>query len=207
MTAAGERPERRGARSRSWTINIRRLRAAPGTAEEVHVAGTIPELAVSSAAVPEDAEVSFDGVVAAASGGVSVSGTVRAPWVGVCRRCLEEASGTLVVEVREFFRDRTEAAEGDGEDEEAYVAGHDVLDLEPLVHDACILELPLAPLCSESCRGICPTCGANRSRDECACEEPSDPRWAALAELARRDGADEGHGDESGGGRDEESSP
>jgi hypothetical protein len=73
---------------------------------------------------------------------------------------------------------------GTGEEgDESYVVGADELDVEPVVRDACILELPLAPLCSESCRGLCPTCGANRNRDECLCEQEVDPRWSALAGL------------------------
>ena len=56
-----------------------------------------------------------------------------------------------------------------------YVIGGDFLDLEPIVHDASILELPLAPLCQDDCRGLCPECGVNRNHESCSCEAP-DPR-------------------------------
>jgi len=59
----------------------------------------------------------------------------------------------------------------------------DWLDLEPLAHDACILELPLAPLCGPDCLGLCPECGANRNHETCTCTEKTDPRWAGLAGL------------------------
>ncbi len=168
-------------------LNVRSLRSRPGTRQDVQLRGQIADMAVSSAEVPEGAEVGFDGWVESTLGGVTVVGRVSAPWSGVCRRCLEEASGTLVAEVRELCRDPRDALldpigtseEGD----EAYVVGADELDVEPLVRDACILELPLAPLCSESCRGLCPKCGANRNRDECSCEPEVDPRWSALAGL------------------------
>jgi len=31
------------------------------------------------------------------------------------------------------------------------------------------LALPLKVLCSEGCRGVCPSCGGNRNREECGC--------------------------------------
>ena len=77
--------------------------------------------------------------------------------------------------------------DGAGRDEEAYPLRGDELDLEPLARDAVILELPLAPLCSEGCLGLCPTCGANRNTEPCACAPPSDPRWSALDALREPD--------------------
>ena len=195
MSAAGKRPARergstaghRSGRGRPFVLNVRSLRSRPGTREEVHLAGPIADMSVSSAEVPEGAEVRFDGWIESTLGGVTVAGRVSAPWSGVCRRCLEEASATLIAEVRELCRDPRDAALdpiGTGEEgDESYVVGADELDVEPVVRDACILELPLAPLCSESCRGLCPTCGANRNRDECLCEQEVDPRWSALAGL------------------------
>ena len=46
-----------------------------------------------------------------------------------------------------------------------------------------LLELPLAPLCSEDCQGLCPVCGANRNTEPCDCAPVADPRWAALDAL------------------------
>lgn len=197
MSPAGGRPagERRG--RRPFVLNVRSLRSRPGTRQEVHLSGAIPELSIPDSQVPEGAEVRFDGWVEATLGGVTVAGTVTAPWTGVCRRCVEGASGTVEAEVRELCRDAgaaPAAAIGLGEaaaEEDAYLVGPDELDLQPIVRDACILELPLAPLCSDSCRGICPTCGANRNRDECSCEPATDPRWSALASLGSDDAGPE----------------
>ena len=67
--------------------------------------------------------------------------------------------------------------------EVGYSMTADWLDLEPIAHDACILELPLAPLCRADCLGLCPSCGANRNRETCTCTGKADPRWAALSGL------------------------
>ena len=60
---------------------------------------------------------------------------------------------------------------------------NDVADLAPLVHDAILLDLPLAPLCRADCRGLCPYCGIDRNEDSCDCSAPVDARWATLDEL------------------------
>ncbi len=70
-----------------------------------------------------------------------------------------------------------------GEDD-IFPISADSIDLGPAVHDALALELPLAPLCRESCAGLCPTCGVDRNHARCSCRvERGDPRWAALDAL------------------------
>ena len=50
--------------------------------------------------------------------------------------------------------------------------------------DAVVLSLPLAPLCSPDCQGICPTCGERVELDGDPHDHPvSDPRWSALEQL------------------------
>jgi uncharacterized protein len=53
-----------------------------------------------------------------------------------------------------------------------------------VVRDACILDLPLAPLCRADCAGLCPECGVNRNLEQCSCDAPTDPRWDALRALS-----------------------
>ena len=114
---------------------------------------------------------------ALSSDSVLATGTVRGDWKGECRRCLSDATGTLTVDVRELFE-----AGSDGED--TYALNGDQIDVEPLVRDAVLLELPLAPLCREDCAGLCPVCGANRNEGDCGHQpDDRDPRWAALDQL------------------------
>jgi uncharacterized protein len=161
---------------RPFVVHAAKLRRAPGNRWHEVRRGEIADLACSGSAVPEHAEVEADVVLESVMGGVAVSGTVRAPWAGSCRRCLSPAGGTLVVPVREHY---TEGGDG----EETYPLADDDVDLEPLVRDAVLLELPQAPLCRPDCLGLCPTCGANRNEEPCRCEPPRDERWAALDVL------------------------
>ena len=112
------------------------------------------------------------------AGGLRATGVVEAPWHGVCRRCSVPVLGRSRVSVAERFVDHR----GPGDDD-AYLVANDAADLAPLVHDAILLDLPLAPLCRADCRGLCPTCGVDWNEESCDCPAPVDPRWATLAEL------------------------
>ena len=137
--------------------------------------------------VDPDALVAVDVLLQSFSGGLRAKGRVSAPWFGICRRCSVPVQGVALVEVDERFVDNREVG-----DEEAYLIEHDFVDLAPLVHDAILLELPLAPLCRDDCRGLCPFCGIDRNETSCQCEAPVDPRWATLDGLSF---ADETSGD------------
>ncbi len=153
------------ARGRPWLVPVNALRRHPGSMLAVEATAVIPDLSITDARVPEGAPVSFTGTVEAVIGGVTVAGVVRAPFEGTCRRCLETASGELIIQIDEVCTDHPDT-------ELEYSVGADWLDLEPIVHDACILELPLAPLCADDCKGLCPECGVNRNHESCSCEAP-----------------------------------
>jgi uncharacterized protein len=90
---------------------------------------------------------------------------------------LEPAVGIVEDEVCELCCE-------DGDVETTYPLHGDLLDLAPVVRDACILDLPLAPLCRADCAGLCPECGVNRNLEQCACDAPTDPRWDSLRALS-----------------------
>ncbi|MHB8329537.1 MAG: YceD family protein [Acidimicrobiales bacterium] len=124
---------------RPFVVHVAKLRRAVGTRWHEVRRGVLDDLACSGSAVPEHAEVEADVVLESVMGGVAAAGTVGAPWAGGCRRCLASATGTLLVRVREHY-----TAGGEGED--TYRLGDGEVDLEPLVRDAVLLELPQAPL-------------------------------------------------------------
>jgi len=168
-----------------FVVHIARLRRSPGlTWHEVRrgpvelagpldVAGIDPGRSV----VPAGAEAECDVNLQPFHGGIDVEGTVSAPWVGICRRCAVAVSGELRIAVHERF------GEGPVPGDEMYPVEDDALDLGPLVRDAVVLDLPMAPLCREDCAGLCPQCGADRNEGACACVVPADPRWANLDVL------------------------
>lgn len=58
------------------------------------------------------------------------------------------------------------------------------LDLQPAVREYGLLSLPMKPLCSSDCAGLCSQCGANLNRQKCGCViEARDARFAPLEAL------------------------
>ncbi|MBO0893116.1 MAG: DUF177 domain-containing protein [Acidimicrobiales bacterium] len=170
---------------RPFVVSIATLRHRAEQVAHVACQGVIPDLEVAGTRVPPGAEVAVEALVEVIQGGVLVSGTVEAPWEAQCRRCLEAARGQVRVRVRELY-----SPQASPDDEDVYPLAGEQLDLEPLARDAVLLELPLAPLCSEGCRGLCPVCGVDRNRVTCACvSDQLDPRWAAL-DVLRRGGSE-----------------
>jgi len=63
----------------------------------------------------------------------------------------------------------------------------DRIDLSAVISEQIVLEIPMKPVCTESCKGLCPLCGIDLNEGECGCSsERSDPRLAPLAELKKR---------------------
>jgi len=55
------------------------------------------------------------------------------------------------------------------------------IDLKEIVLEQLNLTLPMKPLCSEDCQGICPICGRVIKDGECSCmTNDSDPRLKKL---------------------------
>ena len=166
-----------------WLVPITTLRRSIGNRREEYRRARIGELRVADSSVPPDAEVEADALLDAVDGGVEVTASIEAPWTGECRRCLKPVTGRLQAHVREMYRPRT-VGEADDEDEDTYPLSGEQLDLRPLVRDAILLDLPIAPLCREDCRGLCATCGADLNDGPCNCAPPAtDPRWAVLDQL------------------------
>lgn len=58
------------------------------------------------------------------------------------------------------------------------------IDLSALIKEQVMLALPTRPLCSEDCRGLCGSCGADLNREACACSATlGDPRMAVFRTL------------------------
>jgi len=140
--------------------------------------------------------------------GVLVTALVTAPLVGECARCLDEFTSITQVRFCELF---AAAAGGSGDD--GYLLDGDLLDIEPALRDALVLDLPLSPLCRPDCAGLCSRCGIKLADAEPGHAHPDDGGvWAVLKGLfgpeeADRTGDDRAADPEAGGnGRPEQTS-
>lgn len=167
--------------------------------QELSLTRPAPEgIGIMSIGVPTGSDIELDLRLESVVEGVLVSGTARVQLTGECSRCLDPVSDELEVDFQELYAYeetdhrgrpvRTDSAEGDDEDEQRYVVG-DLLDLEPLLRDAVVLDLPLAPVCRDDCPGLCPQCGFRLEDDPTHGHDVIDPRWAALGALQDEPGS------------------
>jgi len=123
-----------------------------------------------------------------------VKGSLAGEVLIQCSRCLAPITLPLDLSFEEEFVEGEPPAEGEeagdeGDDDRTitYFQG-DEIDLTEALQQNILLELPMKPLCSEDCLGLCPTCGANRNETSCTCQQATDvdPRLAALKDLLRK---------------------
>ena len=168
-------------------LDTRELGRRPGSERRVNLTVPAPtDLGIEVLRVPEGTPIELELRLEAVVEGVLVTGTAQAELVGECVRCLADVDDTIDSDLTELFvyDDGKDEAADDEDDETSRLQG-DLLDLEPALRDAVVLALPFQPLCREDCPGLCTECGARLADDpEHQHEEPVDPRWAALADLA-----------------------
>ena len=122
-----------------------------------------------------------------------VSGTAAARLEVTCGRCLEpfEVPVETAFDLK-YVPQTFNTGEGELEvaEEDLATAFHreGMLDLIDLLREQFVLALPMKPLCSEACRGLCAQCGTNLNKSQCDCAPRwEDPRLAGLKSLLTRD--------------------
>lgn len=59
----------------------------------------------------------------------------------------------------------------DPDDPDTFVYQGDTVELEDIVLEYLLLNLPIQRKCKEDCRGLCPDCGVNLNADKCTCSD------------------------------------
>ncbi len=123
--------------------------------------------------------------------GVDLTARLEARVELDCSRCLKryetaiEADFFLIIvpEAVEYGVGETEMSE---EDAWLFYAPEGKAELDLIAAEQILLHLPLKPVCNAECKGLCPTCGADRNQIECGCRsEAIDPRLAPLLDLRK----------------------
>jgi uncharacterized protein len=169
-------------------LDTHELGRRPGAMKVLQASVEAPaDLGIAVIGVPPGSPVELNLRLESVVEGVLVTGTAAVRVRGECVRCLEVVSDEMEVDVQELYV--YPGVEPD--DDLASRLEGDLIDLEPLLRDEVVLDLPFQPLCREDCAGLCVECGANFNENPGHRHEADlDPRWAALRAL-------EGEGGES----------
>jgi uncharacterized protein len=105
---------------------------------------------------------------------VMISGSLAAETDLQCSRCLNNFHNVLTVPVNVVYHPVDELREeehhevaADELDMDFYTG--DELDIQTLINEQIVLALPMKPLCSDTCKGICPQCGKDLNVEPCDC--------------------------------------
>jgi uncharacterized protein len=140
--------------------------------------------------VPSDGAIYIDLRIEAVEQGVLATGSVSSEAIGECTRCLDPVTFDIDESFQELFlyeidyRQKPKAKEIDVEDEDELLEMEgDFINLDGPIRDALVLNLPVNPLCSEDCEGLCTTCGVKWAElpDDHA-HQAADIRWAGLGD-------------------------
>jgi uncharacterized protein len=128
-------------------------------------------------------------LLAHSDGEVRIQGRYTVEMTAKCDRCLGIARFPLEAAYDLYYRPvsviakEEEVGIDEGEAEIGFYEGGG-MELEDILREQVLLALPMQRVCSDLCKGICPTCGKNRNEAGCECKvDDRGNRWAALRDL------------------------
>ncbi|WP_169306574.1 YceD family protein [Cohnella pontilimi] len=115
---------------------------------------------------------------------ISITGELSCRLRLLCSRCLAPIDEAFEIPFEELFQVMKDSDPEPDEDTDFVPVTGERIDLRPFLEEELLVHLPLAPLCSQDCKGLCPECGTNRNEQACNCKtDRIDPRFAALQDL------------------------
>lgn len=109
--------------------------------------------------------------------GLRLIGNFKAETKTTCVRCLEEFSLSLETQFEEIFTYPNHPLS----ENEALIPENGFLDLEQMIGDYLMLEVPINPICMEDCRGLCNECGQNLNLGICSHHQQLEPNSRNLS--------------------------
>lgn len=187
--------------SQVFQFNTHELPRRAGEMKEYQLDLEILEpVGVPLVAVPAGDVIEVDMRLESVAEGILLSADLYAIAKGECIRCLDPVEITVERKIQELYRyeptndkggkRKKHSSRTDNSDEidldavdELWLDGNE-MNLEIPIRDAVVLDLPVNPLCSEECLGLCPDCGEKWEKlPEDHAHEVIDARWAGLAGL------------------------
>jgi uncharacterized protein len=183
--------------SHIYHLNTHEVPRRAGEMKEYQLDLVVPEaVGVPLISVQIGSIVEVDARLEAVTEGILLSAEIFAVATGECIRCLDPVELEIDRKIQELYlyeddgskkkshsKKSQEADEDLDEVELLYLDGV-IMDLEPPIRDAIVLDLPVNPLCDPDCLGLCPDCGQKwESLPEDHTHEVIDARWAGLDGL------------------------
>jgi uncharacterized protein len=135
-----------------------------------------------------DKPVSFDGQVTNVDGILKLTGRLKLQYSVKCSRCLKILDKEMSAEIKEDILSSKVETSKVVTSIEAYTYEGNYLEIDKILKDNVILNLPMKQVCKESCRGLCPKCGVDLNYESCSCsEEEINPHMEILKKLLEKE--------------------
>mgnify|MGYP000008498874 CR=1 FL=1 len=124
--------------------------------------------------------IRFSGTMVNVGGLLKLKGRLDAKYTVKCYRCLKDVNREMGIDIKEdILNPQTNT------DDESYTYEDNYVDIDRVLKDNIILNLPMKQLCSESCKGLCEICGNDLNIKECNCkkEQNINPSLEALKKF------------------------
>ncbi len=117
-------------------------------------------------------DCNVEGKASSFSGQIEVRLKLDAVADTKCARCLKPLQFSVKMDAEEVVG------------EEGVILEGTILNVDNIVKNNIVSELPIRFLCKDDCKGICSSCGADLNITECNCKhEQFDERFAVLKKL------------------------
>jgi len=120
--------------------------------------------------------------------------SITADMQADCSRCLEPFTYSFKSSVNaEFVHESLSNQNVEEPDEDIIYYRESTVDLDELIKENMIMNIPMKLVCHKGCKGLCSNCGEKIEGHSCDCEiqeskeEYLDPRLAKLKELLEQD--------------------
>lgn len=144
-------------RDQPFTVNLSDLLQRPGARRRVALSGP---LALELDQVDDSGPVQADLEIQETGGSVLVRGEVTTSLLLRCNRCLGDVPTSMTISIVQLY-------DHDPDNGIPEIGLDGLIHLFDVIHDELCLSVPLVPLCSDTCRGLCPICGTDLNVDRC----------------------------------------
>lgn len=166
-------------------VDVTVLRRYPGMSKQIKLKENWQELDFAGEVLEFVRPVQIEITVSSTEAGLLVAGSGTTSLRLHCSRCLEPFESEVDFLLDQQYSSRSQWQHLAIEQRDIVVPlDSDVLELNTLVQQQLILNLPMQLLCQADCRGLCSSCGQNLNSAICQCMvETEDSRWDSLAKF------------------------
>lgn len=133
--------------------------------------------------VADDSKVTLT-LTNAGPGRALIEGELKAALTIPCDRCLRDVEISITAALsHQAVSPEGRQEQAGREEDQSFISGYE-LDVNALMNNEILINMPAKVLCSKDCRGICTVCGQNLNEGECGCDRfVPEPRMAAIKDI------------------------